>query len=137
MQTKQAGSMTIEAMLVIPTVLLILIFFIEMISFFATKNKLEQIANYTINYWAKNTVTDCNDVDGWLATNALEPALTHYNMDPASVSLTTDHPIMCNCAGGTIALTLTSNNGFFANYSIITPSAYAIAIKEGNYGENC
>lgn len=137
MLKKQGSILSLEAGLTIIPFLLVLIFFVGVWQFVYSQHVLNQVANYSMNYWAKNTAPDCNDLETWLTTNAIEPALAHFNFDSSQITINASYPALCNCAGSTLTLTLTLNKSFLANWNPINPISHSIAIKEGDFGENC
>lgn len=137
MLKKTGAILSMEVGLVMIPMLLVLIFFVGAWQFVYSQQVLNQVATYSINYWAKNTAPDCNDVASWLATNAVDPAFAHFNFDASQVTLSTNYQALCNCSGSTISLTLDLNKTFLSHWNPITANAYAIAIKEGDHGANC
>lgn len=128
---------TVESVMVLIIVFIIFLFFFEAWLYVYSQQVLNNVANYTVDYWSMNTVDSCSDVEGWLATNVVEPTLQGFNVDPANVTFTATYPTLCNCAGSTLTIHLTLNRNFFSHWGAITSDAYAIAIKQGDVGENC
>ena len=130
---------TFEALLIFPIFIILLLFVAETFKYVYLQNTLTQVANYSISYWSKNAPKSCTNISDWLSNSVVGPTLKNYGIEPSSIIISANGTGKCNCPGNTISLYLKHNTKFFSNImsKTISPSAYAIAIIEGDISESC
>lgn len=127
--------MMVELLLILPVLTLMYVYLLESWKFVYQQHQINNLANFTINYWAKNDAPDCSDVESWLVSDVMTPIANANNLDLNQISISTTYPNLCNCAGSKLELTLTSSSTLFKYFT--NPTTYSVAIKEGDLGENC
>jgi len=137
MQKAKGVISTVESLMVLIVIFVVFLFFFEAWLYVYSQQVLNNVANYSVDYWSMHNVDSCSDVEGWLATNVIEPTLQGFNVDPANVTFTATYPTLCNCSGSTLTLQLTLKRSFFSRWTPITSKAFAIATKQGDVGANC